>query len=288
MAERNWRLAMQRRRALHLAFLALAGTAVTFAGWLRPAPAAAMKPKGRRTTMTAHDFSFPGIEGGTLALRDWAGKPLLVANTASFCGFTPQYKDLEAVWTRYRARGLVVLGVPSNDFGQQEPGSAKEIKQFCESYDVSFPLTDKQKVIGPEAHPFYRWIAAELGDSGVPRWNFHKYLIDAQGELAGAWPSRVTPLSKEVTGSIEQGCRAPPRTLIEGARPGRPCSGVWSNMPHSRADSDQVEPRAVPPDRNRAQRRCSVPMGTLRLAAPAGRNVLYHLEIALSSDPGRW
>ncbi|HKU92301.1 MAG TPA: glutathione peroxidase, partial [Sphingomicrobium sp.] len=156
------------------------------------------------TNMTAYDFEFPGIEGGKLPLGAWTGKPILVVNTASFCGFTPQYTELEKLWTQYKARGVIVLGVPSNDFGQQEPGSAKEIKAFCENYDVSFPLTDKQKVVGPEAHPFYRWIAAELGDAGVPRWNFHKYLIDAQGEIAGAWPSRVTPLSKEVTGAIEE------------------------------------------------------------------------------------
>ena len=153
--------------------------------------------------MTAHAFSFTSIDGEKLALADWKGRPVLVVNTASLCGYTPQYRDLQALWARYRDRGLVVLGVPSNDFGQQEPGSAKEIKAFCESYDVSFPLADKQKVTGPDAHPFYRWIAAELGDAGVPRWNFHKYLIDGNGEIAGAWPSRVTPLSKDITGAIE-------------------------------------------------------------------------------------
>ena len=203
MADRNWRLAMQRRRALHLVFLALAGSATAVAVWLRPGPVAAMKPKGRRTTMTAYDFTFPAIDGGTLALKDWAGKPLLVANTASFCGFTPQYKDLEAVWQRYRGRGLVVLGVPSNDFGQQEPGSATEIKQFCDGYDVSFPLADKQVVVGAGAHPFWKWIAAELGEAGAPRWNFHKYLIAPDGTLAGAWPSTVRPTVKDVTGEIE-------------------------------------------------------------------------------------
>src|SRR5271169_5695492 len=120
--------------------------------------------------MSAYDFSFRSIDGDPLPLAGYRGKPVLVVNTASFCGFTPQYKDLEALWRRYRERGLVVIGVPSNDFGQQEPGSASEIKQFCEGhYAVDFPLTDKVEVIGANAHPFFRWIAAELGDAGTPR-----------------------------------------------------------------------------------------------------------------------
>ncbi|HEX2117333.1 MAG TPA: glutathione peroxidase [Alphaproteobacteria bacterium] len=200
----DWRLSLIRRRRLLKLFLFAASAMVAISGRLQPAPATAATSRQKRTTMSAYDFEFPGIEGGSLPLKAWRGKPILVANTASFCGYTPQYKDLEALWNKYKARGLVVLGVPSNDFGQQEPGSAKEIKAFCESYDVSFPLADKQKVIGADAHPFYRWIAAELGDAGVPRWNFHKYLIDANGEIVGAWPSRVTPLSREVTEAVEQ------------------------------------------------------------------------------------
>ena len=200
----DWRLSLIRRRRLLKLFLFAASTVAVTASRFQPPAANAAQGRQKRTTMTAFDFEFPGIEGGKLPLGAWKGKPILVVNTASFCGFTPQYTELEKLWNQYKAKGVVVLGVPSNDFGQQEPGSAKEIKAFCESYDVSFPLTDKQKVVGPEAHPFYRWIAAELGDAGVPRWNFHKYLIDAQGEIAGAWPSRVTPLSKEVTGAIEE------------------------------------------------------------------------------------
>jgi glutathione peroxidase len=150
--------------------------------------------------MSAHDFSFTSIDGQPLPLKSYAGKAVLVVNTASFCGYTPQYHGLEAVWRKYKARGLVVLGVPSNDFGEQEPGSATEIKQFCETnYQVDFPLTEKQHVVGAPAHPFYKWIAAELGEAGVPRWNFHKYLIAPDGTLAGAWPSRVAPDSAEVT-----------------------------------------------------------------------------------------
>jgi glutathione peroxidase len=152
----------------------------------------------------AYQFEFVSLGGEALPLASWRGHPVLVVNTASFCGYTPQYRDLEALWRRYRERGLVVLGVPSNDFGQQEPGGAAEIKQFCETnYQVNFPLTEKYRVIGGGAHPFYRWVAAQLGEVGAPRWNFHKYLIGPDGQLAGAWPSRVGPLDPAITGEIE-------------------------------------------------------------------------------------
>jgi glutathione peroxidase len=155
--------------------------------------------------MSGHDFSFTTIDGAPLPLAQYRGRPLLVVNTASFCGFTGQYADLQALWRRYRGRGLVVIGVPSNDFGQQEPGSAEEIKQFCESnYAVDFPLTEKQPVIGAKAHPFFRWIAAELGEAGTPRWNFHKYLLGPDGALEGAWPSSVRPTDPAVTEEIER------------------------------------------------------------------------------------
>ncbi|HTQ34509.1 MAG TPA: glutathione peroxidase [Stellaceae bacterium] len=154
---------------------------------------------------TAHQFTFAAIDGGDLPLSAWAGKPILVVNTASYCGYTPQYRDLEALWQQYRDRGLVVLGVPSNDFGAQEPGTAAEIKSFCESrYSVDFPLTEKYRVIGGSAHPFYAWVAATLGEGAAPRWNFHKYLIGPDGELAGAWPSSVGPRDKAITQEIEK------------------------------------------------------------------------------------
>ena len=152
----------------------------------------------------AHDFAFTGIDGGALPLSAWAGHPVLVVNTASYCGYTPQYRDLEALWQEYRDKGLVVLGVPSNDFGQQEPGSAAEIKKFCETnYEVDFPLTEKNRVIGRDAHPFYRWAAAIAGEAGTPRWNFHKYLIGPDGQLAGAWPTQVRPGDAAITSEIE-------------------------------------------------------------------------------------
>jgi glutathione peroxidase len=155
--------------------------------------------------MSAHDFAFTTIDGAALPLAQFRGRPILVANTASQCGFTPQYADLEALWRRYRERGLVVIAVPSNDFGAQEPGSAPEIKEFCETrYAVDFPLAGKEKVAGAAAHPFFRWIEEELGEAGVPRWNFHKYLIAPDGNLAGAWPSRVKPTDAEITAEIEK------------------------------------------------------------------------------------
>jgi glutathione peroxidase len=152
----------------------------------------------------AYQFEFTSIDGDKLPLSAWKGKPVLVVNTASFCGYTPQYRELEALWKQYRDKGLVVLGVPSNDFGQQEPGTATEIKQFCSTnYDVDFPMTEKYRVVGGEAHPFYRWVVANLGEAGAPRWNFHKYLISPDGQLAGAWPSQVKPTDKAITGEID-------------------------------------------------------------------------------------
>jgi glutathione peroxidase len=154
--------------------------------------------------MSVYDYSLRSIDGAPLPLAGYRGKPVLLVNTASQCGFTPQYGDLEALWQRYRARGLVVLGVPSNDFGEQEPGSEAEIKSFCIlNFAVDFPLAGKEKVIGGDAHPLYRWIVAQLGEDAAPRWNFHKYLIGPDGELAGMWPSRVSPLAPEITNEIE-------------------------------------------------------------------------------------
>jgi glutathione peroxidase len=144
--------------------------------------------------MSAHEFSFPGRDGGTILMADYKGKAVLVVNTASACGYTPQYVGLQRLWQTHRDGDLVVLGVPSNDFGAQEPGSEAEIKTFCESrFGVDFPMTAKQTVIGGEAHPFYRWIVDEVGEDAAPRWNFHKYLIGPDGELAGLWPSDVEP-----------------------------------------------------------------------------------------------
>ncbi len=153
---------------------------------------------------TAHDFDFTALDGTPLPLRSFAGKAVLVVNTASECGYTPQYAGLQKLWQARKDDGLVVLGVPSNDFGRQEPGDEAQIARFCATrYKVDFPMTAKQHVIGSAAHPFYRWIAEELGEAGCPRWNFHKYLIGRDGALAGAWPSAVAPESGELAAAID-------------------------------------------------------------------------------------
>ncbi len=152
---------------------------------------------------SAHDFTLPGIGGGEIRLKDFAGAAVLIVNTASECGFTPQYRDLEALWRERKGKGLVVLCVPSNDFGAQEPGTDAEVQSFCEkNYAVTFPLAAKQKVSGAGAHPLYRWIASELGEGAAPRWNFHKYLIGPDGAIAGAWPSKVAPKAPEIAKAI--------------------------------------------------------------------------------------
>ena len=178
---------------------------VKFAGMLLAAAAMSISPPSAAGSKGGFGFEFTDIDGAKLPLSKFAGRPLLVVNTASQCGYTPQYEDLEAVWRRYRDRGLVVLGVPSNDFGEQEPGSAAEIKQFCEvNFSVDFPMTEKYSVSGAQAHPFYKWVEAELGEAYTPRWNFYKYLVAPDGALAGAWPSTVKPTEAAITEEIEK------------------------------------------------------------------------------------
>ncbi|HVJ43546.1 MAG TPA: glutathione peroxidase [Dongiaceae bacterium] len=154
---------------------------------------------------SAFDFDFQALQGGDLALGQYRGKALLLVNVASKCGFTPQYKGLQALWRKYRDRGFVLLGVPSNDFGAQEPGTATEIQQFCEqNYAVDFPLTEKVAVTGAAAHPVYKWLEAKLGDDGRPRWNFHKYLIAPDGHVVGGFSSRVAPDDPKLLKAIEE------------------------------------------------------------------------------------
>ena len=158
---------------------------------------------------TAHDFSFTSIDGQALPMSGFQGKVVLVVNTASFCGFTKQYSGLQALWDKYRGRGLVVLGVPSNDFGGQEPGSNDEIKRFCEaSFDVTFPLADKQIVTGANAHPLYRWAAAQTGTLGTPSWNFHKILIGRDGRVID-WFTAVSGTGSKLERAIEAALARP-------------------------------------------------------------------------------
>jgi glutathione peroxidase len=152
----------------------------------------------------AHDYSFKGIDGKALPLASFKGKAVLIVNTASECGFTPQYAGMQKLWEQNRDRGLVVLGVPSNDFGAQEPGDENAIAAFCTGrYSVDFPMTGKVEVIGTNAHPFYRWIAETVGEDALPRWNFHKYLIDTNGDLVAMWPSKVEPLAAEIADAVQ-------------------------------------------------------------------------------------
>jgi glutathione peroxidase len=154
--------------------------------------------------VTAYVFTFKDLDGGDILLSSYAGRPLLVVNTASQCGYTPQYVGLQQIWTRYRDRGLIVLGVPSNDFGGQEPGGKSEIHATTQgTYHVTFPITEKVTVKGKDAHPFYRWAAADHPRE-APRWNFHKYLIGRDGQMKAAFPSSVEPTDPLLIAAIEQ------------------------------------------------------------------------------------
>jgi len=152
--------------------------------------------------MSAYAFSFAGLNGGTLNLADYAGKPVLIVNTASFCGYTNQFSGLAKLHETYRERGLVVIGVPSNDFGGQEPGGPKEIAETAGEYKVTFPLTEKSAVKGAGAHRFYRWAAAERPRE-IPTWNFHKYLIGKDGTLAGSFSTQTRPDDPRLIAAIE-------------------------------------------------------------------------------------
>ncbi|WP_309645305.1 glutathione peroxidase [Phenylobacterium sp.] len=152
----------------------------------------------------AYDFSFNAIDGAALPMTTFKDKVVLVVNTASKCGLTPQYEGLEKLYSDYKDKGLVVLGVPSNQFAGQEPGTDAEIAEFCATnVSVDFPLTSKTDVKGDEAHPFYKWAEAELGEPAVPVWNFHKLLVGKDGKLIAAFGPRTEPLDGEITGAIE-------------------------------------------------------------------------------------
>ena len=161
-----------------------------------------LRAQGTMTRITAYAFSFPALVGGEIKLSDYAGRPILVVNTASLCGFTPQYAGLQQLWTEFSDRGLVIIGVPSNDFGAQEPGSINEITETAHHrYGVAFPMAAKAIVSGANAHPFYKW-AANARPSDVPRWNFRKYLIGRDGYIAEVFAESVEPLDTRVKTAI--------------------------------------------------------------------------------------
>ena len=154
---------------------------------------------------TAHDFTFTGIDGEPLPLSSFSGKTVLVVNTASRCGLTPQYEGLEELYRSRRDKGLVVLGVPCNQFAGQEPGDEAEIQSFCTTkFSVDFPMTAKTEVKDGGRHPFYAWAQDELGDAAAPVWNFHKILIGPEGQAVAAFGPRTDPLDPGVVAAIDQ------------------------------------------------------------------------------------
>ena len=152
----------------------------------------------------AYEFSFNSIEGNLINLMDYENKVIVVVNVASRCGFTNQYEDLQALWSNYKEKDLVVLGVPTNNF-KQEPGSNKEIKDFCETnFNINFPMTEKNDVIGNNAHPFFIWAKQNHGKSAIPKWNFHKIIIGKDGRVADTFSSITKPSSKRFINLIEE------------------------------------------------------------------------------------
>ena len=155
----------------------------------------------------AYSYSFKDInEEDVINLSDYKGKTLVVVNTASLCGFTYQYDGLQKLYDDYKDQGLVVLGVPSNDFGNQESGTNSEVIEFCEStFSITFPLTEKNVVKGKDAHPFFKWSKKELGFiGGVPRWNFHKIIIGKDGNAIAGYTALTRPSSKKFISEIEK------------------------------------------------------------------------------------
>jgi glutathione peroxidase len=143
------------------------------------------------------------LEGGTFPANAFTGQVVLVVNTASYCGYTRQYEGLQTLWAKYREKGLVVLGMPSNDFSQ-EPDSNAKIKDFCEAtFGVEFPMTGKQSITGAKANAFYKWAAEQTGPRGVPTWNFHKILVGRNGEYLAWFPTELEPSSTRMTRAIE-------------------------------------------------------------------------------------
>jgi len=151
------------------------------------------------------DFNIKDINEETFALEKFKNKTVLLVNVASNCGFTKQYTELQELYEKYSEKGLVVLGVPSNQFGGQEPGSNNEIKDFCETnFNITFPMTTKIDVKGDNAHPIYLWAKENYGNEAVPKWNFHKILINKQGKIENAYSSFTKPTSKKLTSKIEE------------------------------------------------------------------------------------
>jgi glutathione peroxidase len=152
-----------------------------------------------------YDFTLQTLQGKPLPLKQFEGRPMIIVNTASKCGFTPQYKGLQAVWSERKSDGLVVIGIPSNDFGKQEPGEAGEIAEFCEiNYGVDFPIAAKTPVSGSAAHPIFKFLGGEGGFLSKPRWNFYKYLVGRDGHLATWFSSLTKPESASFKRAVDK------------------------------------------------------------------------------------
>lgn len=168
------------------------------------APPVEQAPEG-----TAYRFAFDGLSTPSLPMTAFQGDVVLVVNTASKCGFTPQYEGLQTLYEEYGAQGFAVVGVPSGDFLNQELETAEDIREFCTlNFGVTFPMAGRTRVTGNDAHPFYQWARAEMGQSAVPAWNFHKLLIDRQGRLIAAFPSTTTPTADEIRQAVERALSA--------------------------------------------------------------------------------
>jgi glutathione peroxidase len=154
---------------------------------------------------TLFDFKINSINGNELNFSDFKGQTILLVNVASNCGFTKQYNDLQKLYENYKDKGLVVVGIPSNQFGNQEPGKNSEIKNFCETnFNITFPMTSKYDVKGNNAHPIYLWAKETYGKSTVPKWNFHKILINREGKVEDTYASFTNPMSKKIIKKLEQ------------------------------------------------------------------------------------
>ncbi len=157
-----------------------------------------------------YDFTLKTLQGKDLPLKQFEGRPIVIVNTASKCGFTPQYKGLQAIWEAHKDEGLVVIGVPSNDFGKQEPGGADEITSFCEiNYGVGFPMAEKTPVSGGKAHPLFKFLAGEGGFLARPRWNFYKYVVGRDGHLKTWFSSLTRPDSAGFKRAVEKAIAEP-------------------------------------------------------------------------------
>jgi glutathione peroxidase len=183
--------------------------AVTAAVEAQRARFAAAPPVANADRNTAYQFEFAGLWTDRVPLTAFEGDVVMVVNTASRCGYTPQYEGLQTIYTEYHGQGFEIVGVPANNFLDQEPGSAEEIQQFCTlNYGVTFPMAAKTDVVGEARHPFYAWAQTQLGDAAVPGWNFHKLLIGRDGRLIAAFPSDVEPTSEQLRAAITQALAA--------------------------------------------------------------------------------